>query len=86
MLHLLVLDSRTIEKIGYIIGLYISFNQTSNVRMLIHVIVVDLPKSRGMILGREWSTKVKRGCYFLEGTHFTFTHKGVEVIIKREPK
>jgi hypothetical protein len=54
--------------------------------MLIHVIVADIPEAYGMLLGREWSSKVKQGCYFMEGTHFTFPHKGVEVVIRREPK
>jgi hypothetical protein len=39
-----------------------------------------------MLLGMEWSIKFKNGCYFMEGTHFTFPHKGVEVVIMREPK
>jgi hypothetical protein len=54
--------------------------------MLMHVIIADISKAYGIILGGMWSTKVKRGCYFKEGTHFTFSHKGVEVIIVREPK
>jgi hypothetical protein len=54
--------------------------------MLINVIIVDIPKAYGMILGREWSTKVKKGCYFMEGTDFTFLHKGVKFVIRREPK
>ena len=54
--------------------------------MLINVIVADIPEACGMILGREWSTNVKKGRYVMEGTHFTFPHKGVEVVIRREPK
>jgi hypothetical protein len=84
--YLLSLDSRTIETIGYIKDLSITFNQAPDVSMLIDVIVADIPEAYGMILGREWSSKVKQGCYFMEGTHFTFPHKGVEVVIRREPK
>jgi hypothetical protein len=54
--------------------------------MLINMIVADIPEAYGMLLGREWYTKVKKGCYFMEGNHFTFPHKGVEVVIRREPK
>jgi ribonuclease HI len=54
--------------------------------MLINMIVADIPKAYGMLLGREWYTKVKKGHYFMEGAHFTFPYKGVEVVIRREPK
>jgi hypothetical protein len=83
---LLALDSRTVETIGYIKDLSITYDQAPEVSMLINMIVADIPEAYGMILGREWSTKVKKGRYFMEGTHFTFPHKGVEVVIRREPK
>jgi ribonuclease HI len=83
---LLALDSRTVETIGYIKDLPIAYDQAPEVSMLINVIVADIPEAYGMLLGREWSTRVKNGRYFMEGTHFTFPHKGVEVVIKREPK
>jgi hypothetical protein len=64
---LLALDSRTVETIGYIKYLSISYDQAPKVSMLINVIVADIPEAYGMLLGREWSTKVKKGHYFMEG-------------------
>ena len=84
--YLLSLDSRIVETIGYIKDLSITFNQAPNVSMIINMIVEDIPEAYGILLGRQWSTKVKNGCYFIERTHFTFPHKGVEVVIRREPK
>jgi hypothetical protein len=83
---LLDLDSRTLETIGYIKDLSITYDQAPNVSMLINMIVVDILEAYGMILWREWSTKVRKGRYFMEGNHFTFPHKGVEVVLRREPK
>jgi hypothetical protein len=80
------LDSRTIETIGYIKDLSIAYDQALEVIMLINIIIVDIPEAYGMLLGRKWSTKVEKGRYFMEGTHFTFPHKGVEVVIRMEPK
>jgi hypothetical protein len=34
---------------------------------------------------RQSSTKVKKCRYFIEGTDFTFPHKGVEITIMGEP-
>jgi hypothetical protein len=78
--YMLSLDSRMVETIGYIKDLSINCNQALDVSMLINVIVVYIPKAYGIFLGRDWSTKVKKGCYFMKGTHFTFHHKGVEVV------
>jgi hypothetical protein len=51
---LLTLDSRTVETVGYIKDLSITFNQAPDVSMIINVIVEDIPEAYGMILGREW--------------------------------
>jgi hypothetical protein len=74
---ILALDSKTVETIGYIKDLSIAFHQALDLNMLINIIVPDIHEAYGIILGREWSSKVKWGCYFMEGTHFTFPHKGV---------
>jgi hypothetical protein len=83
---LLAFDSRTVETIGYIKDLSVTYDQDPKVSMLINVIVADIPEAYGILLGRYWSTKVKKGRYFMEGTNFTFPHKGLEVAIRREPK
>lgn len=70
--YLIDLDSRIVEKMGYMKVLSISFNQAPNVSMLIHVIVVEILEAYGVLLGRDWSTKVKKVLYLMEGTHFTF--------------
>jgi hypothetical protein len=75
--YLLSLDSKIVETIGYIKDLSITFNQAPNVSMLIDVIVADIPEACGMLLGREWPSKFKHSFYFMEGTYFTFPHKGV---------
>ena len=59
---LLALNSRTVETIGYINDLYITFNQALDVSMLINMNVADIPEEHGMILGREWSNTIKNGC------------------------
>jgi hypothetical protein len=49
--------------------------------MLIDVIVEDILEEYGILLEKKWSTNAKQGCYLLEGYHFTFPHKAMEVII-----
>jgi len=84
--YMLPLDSRTVGIIGYIKNLTISFNQDHDVSMIMHVMVVDIPEVYGMIFRMRVVLQSQKGFYFMEGTHFTFPHKGVEVVIRRESK
>jgi hypothetical protein len=57
---LLDLDSRTVETIGYIKDLSIVFSQALDVSIIINVIIADIPKAYGMLLGRECPPNSKR--------------------------
>ena len=80
------LDRSTIKVVGEMKNVLIELSADERVCQFIDIMVVDIPEAYGLILSRDWSTKINR--YFAtDWSHLFFPYKDCQNQIKvmREP-
>ena len=77
------LDRSQVKVLRELKDVLIHLSSNSKVHQTIDVIVVDIPKTYGVILNRDWSAKLNR--YFaIDWSHLWFPYKGQPNKIKVE--
>ena len=77
------LDQSHAKVLGELKDVLIRFSSNSKVHQTIDIIVVDIPESYGVILRRDWSTKLN-GYFATDWSHLCLPYKGEPNKIKVE--
>ena len=77
------LDRSHVKVYGELNHVLICLSSNSKVHQTIDIIVVDIPKAYGVILNRDWSSKLN-GYFATDWSHLWLPYKGHPNIIKVE--
>ena len=79
------LDTSQVKVFGELKDVLICLSSNSKVHQTIDIIVVDIPEEYGVILRRDWSTKLN-GYFSIDWFHLWLPYKGQPSKIKVERK
>ena len=80
------LDRTSVKLVGEMENVLIRLSANNKICQFIDIMVVDIPDGYGLILNRDWSTRIK-GYFYSDWSHLWLPHKGTpnQIKILREP-